>query len=78
MNKNWPFEQGLFSNPNDKLCNTVKSNLFLVIVGDAVGFVFVCVHAHIWLVGLGFLVYFKQKIMNLNNTFIMLKNSIFT
>lgn len=43
VNKNWPFEQGLLSNPNDKLCNTMKSNLFLVTVGDALGFVFVCV-----------------------------------
>lgn len=51
MNKNWPFEQGLLSNANDKLCNTMKSNLFLVIVGDALGFVFVCLcmHAFGWL-----------------------------
>lgn len=42
VNKKWPFEQGLLSNLNDKLCNTMKSNLFLVIVGDALGFVFVC------------------------------------
>lgn len=63
VNNNWPFGQGLLSNPNDKLCNTVKSNLFLVIVGDALRFVCVCVHVCIWLVGLGFLVYFKQKLL---------------
>lgn len=67
VNKNWPFEQGLLSNPNDKLCNTMKSNLFLVIVGDTLGFVFVCVCARVWLVGLSFVVYFKQKIINSNN-----------
>lgn len=50
MNKNWPFEQGLLSNANDKLCNTMKSNLFLVIVGDALGFVFVrlCMRVFGW------------------------------
>lgn len=47
MNKNWPFEQGLLSNPNDKLCNTMKSNLFLVIVDDTLGFVFVYVYVHL-------------------------------
>lgn len=32
MNKNWPFDQ--VSNPNDKLFSTMKSKLFLIIIGD--------------------------------------------